>query len=58
MQFSDGLFGTAQGVLRAMGGQVGCVVYNFVGFWGGGVLVGWLLTFKVRRVLVVAQRRH
>lgn len=48
MQFTDGVFGTAQGVLRGMGRQASCVVFNCVGFWGCGVLLSWLLAFKVR----------
>ncbi|KAL6765141.1 mate-domain-containing protein [Haematococcus lacustris] len=45
-QFSDGLFGTAQGVMRGMSRQGACVWINALGFWGFGVVLGYLLTFK------------
>ncbi|KAJ9505927.1 hypothetical protein QJQ45_017040, partial [Haematococcus lacustris] len=44
-QVSDGLMGTAQGVLRGCGRQWQLMVYNFVGFWLCGVLLGYLLCF-------------
>lgn len=44
-QVSDGLMGCAQGVLRGCGKQRLLMVYNIVGFWLGGVLVGYLLCF-------------
>jgi MATE family multidrug resistance protein len=39
--------GTAQGVLRGCGKQGILMVYNFVGFWLWGVLLGAFLCFKV-----------
>ncbi|KAF5833123.1 hypothetical protein DUNSADRAFT_10673 [Dunaliella salina] len=43
---SDGVMGTAQGVLRGCGKQTILMVYNFVGFWLCGVLLGALLCFQ------------
>lgn len=39
------------------------LVYNGVGFWGCGVLVGWLLTFKVSMLpyrchQILCHRKH
>ncbi|KAF5833124.1 mate-domain-containing protein [Dunaliella salina] len=45
-QVSDGVMGTAQGVLRGCGKQTILMVYNFVGFWLCGVLLGALLCFQ------------
>ncbi|GAX85953.1 hypothetical protein CEUSTIGMA_g13369.t1 [Chlamydomonas eustigma] len=44
-QAMNGALGCASGVLRGMGRQEQLMVFNFVGFWGVGVLSGFLLTF-------------
>jgi hypothetical protein len=54
-QFSDGVFGTAQGVLRGMGLQTACVYINALGFWVGGVVIGYLAAFQVSRTNAVLQ---
>eukprot|EP00198_Chlamydomonas_reinhardtii_P010969 XP_001700306.1 predicted protein [Chlamydomonas reinhardtii] len=45
-QVSDGLMGSSQGVLRGCGHQHLTAVFNFIGFWVFGVLLGYLLCFK------------
>ncbi|KAF5839787.1 mate-domain-containing protein [Dunaliella salina] len=45
-QMSDGLMGSAQGVLRGCGRQSLLMFYNLGGFWGCGVLLGSTLCFK------------
>ena len=46
MEIADGTMGTAQGALRGIGRQASLMVYNAVGFWGVGVVSGYLLTFR------------
>ncbi len=48
MQFTDGAFGVAQGVLRGMGKQTACLWYNIIGFWVFGVAISYALAFPVR----------
>ncbi|KAK9829555.1 hypothetical protein WJX72_006470 [[Myrmecia] bisecta] len=44
----DGMFGCVQGVLRGMGRQMSLMIYNLVGFWFAGVVVGYTLCFKYK----------
>ncbi|KAG1668163.1 hypothetical protein FOA52_005155 [Chlamydomonas sp. UWO 241] len=44
-QVSDGFMGAAQGILRACGRQAHLMVYNLLGFWVFGVLLGYLFCF-------------
>jgi Na+-driven multidrug efflux pump len=46
-QISDGVMGSSQGVLRGCGYQLLLMVYNLIGFWLMGVLLGYFLTFQV-----------
>lgn len=45
-QLPDGLYGVASGVLRGLGMQATLLVVNLGGFWGIGMVLGILLTFK------------
>lgn len=46
-QFVDGAFGVAQGVLRGMGRQTECLIFNAIGFWGVGVAAAFVFAFQV-----------
>ena len=45
-QLPDGLYGVTSGVLRGLGMQPTLLWVNLGGFWGVGILLGILLTFK------------
>lgn len=45
-QLPDGLYGVASGALRGLGMQPRLLWVNLGGFWGIGILLGFLLTFK------------
>ena len=45
-QLPDGLYGVSSGVLRGLGMQPRLLWVNLGGFWGVGILLGILLTFK------------
>ena len=45
-QLPDGLYGVTSGVLRGLGMQPTLLWVNLGGFWGIGILLGILLTFK------------
>ena len=45
-QLPDGLYGVTSGVLRGLGMQPRLLWVNLGGFWGIGILLGILLTFK------------
>lgn len=45
-QLPDGLYGVSSGVLRGLGMQPTLLWVNLGGFWGIGILLGILLTFK------------
>lgn len=47
LQVLDGALGCAQGALRGMGRQNLLFMYNVGGFWGCGVLIGYLLAYHV-----------
>lgn len=46
-QLPDGLYGTVSGVLRGLGRQPQLLWVNLGGFWGVGMALGVLLTFKL-----------
>lgn len=46
-QVFDGVLGASQGILRGCGRQLHLMVTNLVGFWLLGVLLGYMLTFRV-----------
>ena len=45
-QLPDGLYGVTSGALRGLGMQPRLLWVNLGGFWGIGILLGILLTFK------------
>eukprot|EP00873_Tetraselmis_striata_P043544 jgi/Tetstr1/463808/TSEL_008623.t1 len=46
-QVFDGLNGAGQGVLRGMGKQNLILLINVVGFWGCGLVPGYIMTFNL-----------